>query len=209
MEDAAEVLKQLLGPCDLREKISVDIGAGPLKRANIALDLTPTATTDIVADALHLPFRDQSVGFVYSAHCIEHVKDPFLMLSEIRRVLKVGGMIEVHYPRWKYVNLAKHYLRLYFIYQLPFIYPQLILDLFKYMGWRKHTPEGRHRFWPHPRIFTHYFQVDSVTLGPRVSFHWRFLQSMGGKYRGKFARWLRRVLPGEPMELVVKATRLT
>jgi ubiquinone/menaquinone biosynthesis C-methylase UbiE len=42
----------------------------------------------VLADACHLPFKDNSFWVVYSAHTIEHVQNPFLMLSELVRVSK-------------------------------------------------------------------------------------------------------------------------
>jgi SAM-dependent methyltransferase len=40
----------------------------------------------IKADAQHLPFKDNAFEHVFSAHTIEHVSDPALMLRELVRV---------------------------------------------------------------------------------------------------------------------------
>lgn len=45
----------------------------------------------LVADAHKLPFKNQSFDLVVSSETIEHVVDPSLMLSEIKRVLKPKG----------------------------------------------------------------------------------------------------------------------
>lgn len=42
----------------------------------------------VVADAMHLPFRDEGFNVVFSSHTIEHVKNPALMLREMCRVAK-------------------------------------------------------------------------------------------------------------------------
>ena len=42
----------------------------------------------VVADAMHLPFKAESFNVVFSAHTIEHVPNPFLMLWEMCRVAK-------------------------------------------------------------------------------------------------------------------------
>jgi SAM-dependent methyltransferase len=42
----------------------------------------------IIADAMHLPFRDESFYTVFSSHTIEHVQNPLLMLREMCRVAK-------------------------------------------------------------------------------------------------------------------------
>ena len=45
-----------------------------------------------VADALNLPFTDQSFDVVVCSHVYEHVPDPYRMFAEIRRVLKPRGI---------------------------------------------------------------------------------------------------------------------
>lgn len=40
----------------------------------------------IVADAMYLPFRDETFTTVFSSHTIEHVQNPLLMLREMCRV---------------------------------------------------------------------------------------------------------------------------
>jgi ubiquinone/menaquinone biosynthesis C-methylase UbiE len=45
-----------------------------------------------VADALHLPFRDESFDVVICSHVYEHVPDPERMFREIFRVLRKGGV---------------------------------------------------------------------------------------------------------------------
>lgn len=42
----------------------------------------------VVADACHLPFKNECFDVAYSSHVIEHVLNPFLMLSELYRVSK-------------------------------------------------------------------------------------------------------------------------
>jgi ubiquinone/menaquinone biosynthesis C-methylase UbiE len=45
-----------------------------------------------VADALRLPFDDNSFDVVVCSHVYEHVADPYKMFSEIRRVLREDGI---------------------------------------------------------------------------------------------------------------------
>ena len=45
-----------------------------------------------VADALDLPFENDSFDVVVCSHVYEHVPDPYRMFSEIHRVLKKGGI---------------------------------------------------------------------------------------------------------------------
>jgi SAM-dependent methyltransferase len=61
----------------------------------IQMDLVISGGTDIVADGLHLPFRDEVFDAVISESVIEHVMDPLRYVREIRRVLKEGGEVRV------------------------------------------------------------------------------------------------------------------
>jgi ubiquinone/menaquinone biosynthesis C-methylase UbiE len=45
-----------------------------------------------VADAMNLPFKDNSFDIVVCSHVYEHVPDPHVMFDEIYRVLKPGGV---------------------------------------------------------------------------------------------------------------------
>ncbi len=84
--------------------VVVDIGSGehPFPRATILADLyldeSPHRTRSIVrddrpfllVDIHHLPFRDNSVDFVYCSHVLEHVDDPIKACSELVRVGRRG-----------------------------------------------------------------------------------------------------------------------
>lgn len=51
-------------------------------------------------DGVHLPFDDESLDFVHSSHCLEHVRTDVLetTLKEWYRVLKVGGYMITTVP---------------------------------------------------------------------------------------------------------------
>ena len=46
-----------------------------------------------VADAMNLPFEDNSFDIVVCSHVYEHVPNPYLIFNEIHRVLKSGGLL--------------------------------------------------------------------------------------------------------------------
>ena len=46
---------------------------------------------DIVADALNLPYQDNSVDAIYCEAVLEHLEDPQKAVLEMYRVLKPGG----------------------------------------------------------------------------------------------------------------------
>jgi SAM-dependent methyltransferase len=78
-----------------------NIGCGPRQIGNsIGVDIKPNAAAAIItADARVLPFRSDSLDYIVSAHCIEHIQDsPLLVLREWIRCLKVGGKLTLVTP---------------------------------------------------------------------------------------------------------------
>ena len=63
-----------------------------ISKTRIADDLKAYGGPDFLCDAHFLPFRDASFDLVYSAAVTEHIADPQLMMSEVWRVLKPGGV---------------------------------------------------------------------------------------------------------------------
>ncbi|MGA3058974.1 MAG: class I SAM-dependent methyltransferase [Candidatus Bathyarchaeia archaeon] len=53
----------------------------------------------VVADAVFLPFRDGCFDVAFSSHVIEHVKDPYRMLSELLRVSKKEVVVRCPHRR--------------------------------------------------------------------------------------------------------------
>lgn len=59
------------------------------------------ATLDCVrADALHLPFEDDSFDRIIASEVMEHIPDDAAAMREVHRVLKPGGIVAVTVPRW-------------------------------------------------------------------------------------------------------------
>ncbi|MBI3766624.1 MAG: class I SAM-dependent methyltransferase [Ignavibacteriales bacterium] len=54
---------------------------------------------NVCGDSLLLPFRDESFETVLSTQVIEHVVNPFQMMSEVSRVLKPGGYLILTAPQ--------------------------------------------------------------------------------------------------------------
>jgi len=55
-------------------------------------------TNFVLASGEKLPFRNESFNEVYCSHVIEHVKNPYRLLSEIRRVCEKDGKIIIKCP---------------------------------------------------------------------------------------------------------------
>ncbi|MBI4867590.1 MAG: class I SAM-dependent methyltransferase [Candidatus Wallbacteria bacterium] len=90
-------------------KLGLDLGAGtaPFARAleqawpglrMVAVDVVADDTAHVVADAESLPFANGTADLVSAFHLLQHVPDPRRMLSEVRRVLRPGGVLLVTFP---------------------------------------------------------------------------------------------------------------
>jgi ubiquinone/menaquinone biosynthesis C-methylase UbiE len=83
------------------ESIILDIGCGKVKRGTIGLDSYDGEFVDIVANVEEkLPIPDASCDEVKMFHVLEHVRDPLALLSEVRRILKPGGITEIRVPHF-------------------------------------------------------------------------------------------------------------
>jgi len=57
-----------------------------------------TSRPDVVGDALHIPFLDNSVDTVLATESMEHLPDPELFIAEVARVLRPGGSLILSVP---------------------------------------------------------------------------------------------------------------
>ena len=81
--------------------LAIDIGCGSNKREGfIGLDHIDMPGVDHVLDLEtdRFPFDDNTIDKVFSAHCLEHLSNPGNIWSEISRVIKPGGCIEIWTP---------------------------------------------------------------------------------------------------------------
>jgi SAM-dependent methyltransferase len=94
-KSAEEVIKNMGS-----EKIIINLGSG-IKRINekvINIDFYPFNNVGIVADITKLPFKDNSVDVIICESVLEHVKNPWAIVQEIKRVLKLGGLVYISVP---------------------------------------------------------------------------------------------------------------
>lgn len=64
----------------------------------VNLDIQPSSSVDVIADAHSLPFCEGSFQAVFCQAVLEHVRRPGLVAAEIRRVLRPGGEVLVDVP---------------------------------------------------------------------------------------------------------------
>ncbi|MCW3980084.1 MAG: class I SAM-dependent methyltransferase [Candidatus Bathyarchaeota archaeon] len=74
----------------------LDVGCGRHKRGDVGVDLSRNSLADVIADAHHLPFRDESLDIVISHHMIEHLKKPEHSVKEMLRISK--GQVKIVCP---------------------------------------------------------------------------------------------------------------
>src|SRR5207248_1068782 len=65
-----------------------------------AVDRVSSGATLIAADAHLLPLKSGSVDRVRTDRALQHMRDPRLVLTEFRRVLRPGGIAVVAEPDW-------------------------------------------------------------------------------------------------------------
>lgn len=83
--------------------LKLDLGSGGVSVKKIySVDHLALDGVDIVAD-LNKPLDllpDNSVDYIYSRHALEHIQDFFMVMHEIHRISKPGGVIEIIVPHF-------------------------------------------------------------------------------------------------------------
>jgi len=76
--------------------IGIDLSSGMLREARKKIrERGLQNTTVFQADALHLPFADDSFDHVFISHVISVVSDPYRLVQEAQRVAKPGARIVI------------------------------------------------------------------------------------------------------------------
>lgn len=82
----------------------LDLGCGSTKRGPdyVGVDVIDGPAVDVVGDVLEVvrSLADASVAEVYSSHLFEHLDDLEPLVSELERVLVVGGVLHVVVPHF-------------------------------------------------------------------------------------------------------------
>lgn len=102
-------VEQFVQAFHLDDKKVLDVGAGrgylqDVVSDYVGLDISPTARRFfhkpfVLGSATNLPFKDGEFDAVWTIWVLEHVPNPEQALSEMRRVLKPGGLLYLA-PAW-------------------------------------------------------------------------------------------------------------
>ncbi len=69
-----------------------------------SIDIYKSETVNLICDAHKLPFRSDVYDLVIIQAVLEHVVDPTMVVSECKRVLKIGGFIYAETPFMQQVH---------------------------------------------------------------------------------------------------------
>jgi SAM-dependent methyltransferase len=95
------------------------------------MDVSQSTATSVVGDAQCLPFADTSFDTVFCSQVLEHVPEPWLCLSEFRRVLKPGGTLILSVPHISWLHNEPHDYYRYTKHGLRFLLEQSELPLLR------------------------------------------------------------------------------
>ena len=79
----------------------LDVGCGEMPMGNVNCDIKISVNIPlnfVLCDSQYLSFRNYCFDRVDTNHVIEHVRNPFLFLKEIKRVLCIGGSLLLTCP---------------------------------------------------------------------------------------------------------------
>jgi SAM-dependent methyltransferase len=67
-------------------------------------DIYDSSAVDFIADAHNLPFEDESFDVIITQAVLEHVFDPMMVVDELYRCLKSGGVVYAETPFLQHVH---------------------------------------------------------------------------------------------------------
>lgn len=77
---------------------TLDVGCGKNPQGNVSIDINFSSLANVICDAHYLPFRDNVFLRIVLSHSLEHMRNPYSVLEEVKRVLKRGGIVVIKVP---------------------------------------------------------------------------------------------------------------
>mgnify|MGYP001170877336 FL=1 len=74
----------------------------------ISIDILGTENINYIADAHYLPFKNETFDAVWIQAVLEHVMTPDIVVNEIFRVLKDGGIVYSEIPFMQQIHMGKN-----------------------------------------------------------------------------------------------------
>ncbi len=145
---------------------TLDIGCGWFreaheKREGIGIDLYK-GFCDVVADALNLPFREETFDRILIYGVLEHLDNPMKCLREGRRVATNGAHFEMRFP----VEKRGHVIWLeQLIFEFPFSIRAVIIQLSNHYKIR-HLKGARHQNLISPDDVARILKIQKVEVEP-------------------------------------------
>jgi len=80
--------------------IILNLGSGTklIRKDVINVDFYPFPNVNLIANISNLPFADNSVDAIICEWVLEHIKNPEMIIKEMKRILRPGGKIYVSVP---------------------------------------------------------------------------------------------------------------
>jgi SAM-dependent methyltransferase len=81
----------------------LDLGCGKKKYpGSIGVDINPDSDADIIYDLNYFPypFRSNTFDLIICDNVLEHLDNPLLVMEEIHRILKSGGVLKIIVPHF-------------------------------------------------------------------------------------------------------------
>ncbi len=90
-----------------QKPVILDLGCGKRKRADaIGIDKNSRSDADVLHDLNHFPypFSDNQFDAIYADNVLEHLNDVIRVMTELHRITKNNGIVEITVPFYAHRN---------------------------------------------------------------------------------------------------------
>ena len=146
-----------------------------------------------VESEYQIPFDDDTFDFIYSMSVFEHIENPDIVLKELHRITKSGGVIYLYFPgKW---NLFEAHLKMPLVHFLPpSRFREIYISIYNFLGVGWYKGGKRQSEWLEKNVFYRsdretdrllgkYFRIQRI---PLREFNERFFHKKPGRIRNPF-----------------------